>query len=62
MLDETFIACPCCGETIHLLIDCSAGEASYIEDCAVCCRPIRVDVHTDGAGGLAAVTASAEDG
>lgn len=36
--------CPCCGETIALAIDDSAGEQAYVEDCHVCCRPIEIAV------------------
>lgn len=36
--------CPYCGEPIELLLDASAGEQAYVEDCAVCCRPISVYV------------------
>lgn len=50
--------CPYCGEPIELVVDASAGSASYIEDCPVCCRPMQVEtevtedavsvvVHTD---------------
>ena len=35
--------CPYCGEVITLLIDTSIAKQSYIEDCEVCCRPIRVE-------------------
>ncbi|MFC6633429.1 CPXCG motif-containing cysteine-rich protein [Microbulbifer taiwanensis] len=41
-LDEHRDTCPYCGEVIALLLDYSAGEQSYIEDCPVCCRPIVV--------------------
>lgn len=35
--------CPHCDASISLLIDRSAGETQdYIEDCEVCCAPIRV--------------------
>ena len=34
--------CPYCGENIELLIDDSAAEQDYYEDCSVCCRPIRI--------------------
>jgi hypothetical protein len=34
--------CPYCGETITLIVDESAGEQSYFEDCSVCCRPILI--------------------
>ena len=47
---EADISCPYCGETITLLVDESAGEQSYIEDCQVCCCPIvfQVRVSADG--------------
>jgi hypothetical protein len=38
------IQCPYCGERIEILVDASAGDQSYIEDCQVCCRPISVAV------------------
>lgn len=39
--------CPYCGEPIELITDASAGDQDYIEDCAVCCRPMRVRVWVD---------------
>ena len=44
------IACPYCGETITLLIDCSAGPQQYVEDCQVCCQPMTVRVTIDEGG------------
>ena len=44
------IACPYCGETITLVVDDSAGDQRYIEDCHVCCRPIEVRVSVDDDG------------
>jgi hypothetical protein len=35
-------SCPHCGEIINLTLDLSIPEQSYIEDCAVCCRPMIV--------------------
>lgn len=32
--------CPYCGENIAVIIDYSAGEQTYYEDCSVCCAPI----------------------
>lgn len=45
------VQCPYCGESFTTVIDVSAGSASYIEDCPVCCRPIEfgVVVGVDGA-------------
>ncbi len=50
MLPAIAIACPYCGEWIDILIDDSAGEQQYIEDCQVCCRPIQIAVALDEHG------------
>lgn len=47
MLSEQNIQCPYCGERIEILVDASAGDQRYIEDCQVCCRPISIDVWVD---------------
>lgn len=49
-LEAVDIYCPYCGESIEIVVDCSAGEQSYAEDCRVCCRPIDMDVSIDEAG------------
>lgn len=43
------IECPYCGETIPVLLDLSGGDQDYVEDCSVCCKPIRfiLQVHDD---------------
>lgn len=46
-LAEEEIHCPYCGERVAVLIDCSEEEQEYIEDCQVCCRPIRFQVSVD---------------
>ena len=48
---EHFFTCPYCWEEISFVIDLSAGEQSYIEDCEVCCRPIQIRYATDGTDG-----------
>lgn len=48
--DEIEIDCPYCGERIVVLIDTSAGDQEYIEDCQVCCRPINLFVSVDEEG------------
>lgn len=40
-------ACPSCGEIIQLLIDTSIPQQEYIEDCQVCCRPMRIIATVD---------------
>jgi transcription elongation factor Elf1 len=42
-LDHRF-ECPYCGARISTLLDLSAEEQKYIEDCEVCCNPIEVVV------------------
>lgn len=42
------VTCPYCGEPLDLTLDTSAGEQAYVEDCAVCCRPIECRVYVDG--------------
>ena len=46
MLDTVLITCPHCGERFETVVDASAGDAEYIEDCFVCCRPITVRLLT----------------
>ncbi|SFQ05165.1 CPXCG motif-containing cysteine-rich protein [Pseudomonas borbori] len=48
MLESQVYQCPYCGESAETLLDLSAGDQQYIEDCPVCCRPIVFDLHTDG--------------
>ncbi|GAB2509567.1 CPXCG motif-containing cysteine-rich protein [Lysobacter humi (ex Lee et al. 2017)] len=50
MLSTCDVDCPYCGEPIGLVVDPSAGAQCYIEDCAVCCRPIVVVVAIDDDG------------
>ena len=45
---EHFFPCPHCGAEISMLLDPSAGEQAYVEDCEVCCRPIHVHFGADG--------------
>jgi len=39
-MEEITLACPYCGEAITVLIDSSAEDQEYYEDCPVCCAPI----------------------
>ncbi|WP_299214861.1 CPXCG motif-containing cysteine-rich protein [uncultured Dokdonia sp.] len=43
---EHFFQCPYCWEEISMLLDPSVN-ASYVEDCEVCCNPIQVSVAFD---------------
>lgn len=61
MLDSAVISCPYCGEAIEILLDASAGEQNYIEDCQVCCRPITVSVTLDTDGDAQASVMGEDD-
>jgi hypothetical protein len=54
-------SCAYCGETVTTSVDGSAGESqSYVEDCAVCCRPNVLYVSIDLEAGEATITAEFE--
>ena len=56
MGEEAEVDCPCCGETIVVLVDPSVARQSYIEDCSVCCKPLQLHVVCEG-GAVESVTA-----
>jgi hypothetical protein len=42
------LRCPWCGEPADIFVDVGAGaHQSYVEDCAVCCRPCVITVAPD---------------
>jgi len=55
MTETITIQCPYCGESYETVVDPSAGSQRYIEDCAVCCRPIEVTLHVGDDGELIGV-------
>jgi hypothetical protein len=57
MLEEHYFTCPYCWEQISMLLDLSAGEQAYVEDCEVCCNPISISYQTED-GTLKSFTAS----
>ena len=60
LLEPAETQCPYCGERLTLVIDCSAGAQSYVEDCQVCCRPMLVFVAI-GNDGLPHIEARRDD-
>jgi len=48
--DQVRIGCPYCGEEIDVQIDIVRDDEEYMEDCAVCCRPILLHVARDENG------------
>jgi hypothetical protein len=59
-LEERATRCPYCGEAISLLIDTSAGDQRYTEDCPVCCQPMVVEAEIED-GEVHALRARRED-
>jgi hypothetical protein len=57
----TTVQCPYCGEPFETLLDLSAGSASYIEDCQICCRPIEIGIDVAVNGALDSVSARRSD-
>ena len=51
MIELARVDCPYCGESFDTTVDLSSGDQHYVEDCAVCCRPITLvlNVLEDGA-------------
>jgi len=37
---EHRFTCPYCWESITMLLDLTAADQSYVEDCEVCCHPV----------------------
>lgn len=53
---EAVYVCDSCGEEIVVPVDISAGaHQDYVEDCPVCCHPMRlhVDIDPDGEAHIA---------
>jgi hypothetical protein len=55
------VSCPYCGESFETVVDVSAGSASYIEDCQVCCQPIEMSLEVDVSGEFAGLSARRGD-
>jgi len=54
------VSCPYCGETFEALVDISEGSTEYVQDCEVCCNPIRLAVNIEP-DGTASLEAARED-
>ena len=58
---ERWVTCPYCGESFETVLDGSAGNQDYYEDCEICCRPILFRTEIDSDGNLLGVTTQRED-
>ena len=48
---EVSYVCDSCGEEIVVPVDITAGyHQDYVEDCPVCCHPMRLQIDIDGDG------------
>jgi len=55
------IDCPYCGESYDTTVDLSSGDQHYVEDCAVCCRPIVLVLSLDDDGSFQLATRREQD-
>ena len=60
MIELARVDCPYCGESFDTTVDLSSGDQHYVEDCAVCCRPIRFIAQQDPETGDYAIEVSSE--
>lgn len=60
MIEWVAIHCPYCGESFETSVDLSAGSQSYVEDCAICCRPIEVRLTVSDDGELLGVSTATD--
>ena len=44
MTQSLSIQCPHCGGTFETPFDATEGDAKFVTDCEVCCRPMTVTV------------------
>jgi transcription elongation factor Elf1 len=44
LVREHYFTCPHCGEKISFLIDLTLEKQNYVEDCEICCNPIKVEL------------------
>jgi hypothetical protein len=61
MTEAITIHCPYCGEGYETVVDLSAGSQRYVEDCAVCCRPIEIALRVGDDGELIGVSTATDN-
>ena len=60
MIETVSIQCPYCGESYETTVDLSAGSQRYVEDCAVCCRPIEIALRVGDDGELLEISTATD--
>jgi hypothetical protein len=61
MMQDVRVDCPYCGESFDIVADCTGGNQTYIEDCAVCCRPIEFGLQVTPDGEFLGLSAQRDD-
>ena len=51
-LENISLTCPWCGSPTDVLIDCSANNQVFVEDCSVCCQPMVVRAEFEASTGV----------
>lgn len=60
-LEEHVINCPCCGSRFTALVDSTEAGDEYVQDCEICCRPLRFVLAAGPEPGLIELTVTRED-
>jgi hypothetical protein len=47
LVEDVQVQCPYCGEVFAISVDTTQGSYATTEDCAVCCRPIALDIECE---------------
>lgn len=55
-IEPVLVTCPACWQQIELEVDPTVPDQRYVEDCPVCCRPMRVEAHVGEDGARADVS------
>lgn len=50
MRETIVVTCPYCGEQFAALVDPGDVDGDYVQDCELCCHPIRFAVREDSDG------------
>lgn len=60
-LGEHAVDCPCCGGHFTALVDPTEAGSEYIQDCEICCRPLRFVLASAPESGAIVLTVARED-
>ena len=49
-LEKIVLSCPHCWENIETQVDAQEDHFVFVEDCYICCNPIRIELWSDPEG------------